>query len=110
MNQYPLWRYILLALLIIFGIIYALPNIYGEDPAIQISAKESASLTSTVVSTIETALKKQNIPYVSLQQQSNTILVRFKDTETQIKAQDILQAILGNNYSVALNLAARTPA
>lgn len=109
MNQYPLWRYILLALLIVVGVIYALPNFYGEDPAIQISAKEATPLTATVASSVATALKKQHIPYLSIKRQPDTILVRFKDTEAQLKAQDVIQAALGNNYSVALNLAARTP-
>ncbi len=109
MNRYPLWRYILLAILIVIAIVYALPNLYGEDPAIQISMKDASVVPSSLESTLTSTLQKQTIPFKSIQQEDNTLLVRFNDTEDQLKAQDIVQATLGNNYSVALNLAARTP-
>jgi len=109
MNQYPLWRYILLAVLIVIGVIYALPNLYGEDPAIQITTKDSSSLSEQVIPKVESSLKSQNISYKSLTKNNNNILLRFPDTETQLKAQDIISAALGTNYSVALNLAPRTP-
>ncbi len=109
MNQYPLWRYILLAVLIIIGVIYALPNLYGEDPAIQITTKDSTPLNVQVVPKLESGLKSQNISYKSIKKTDNTILIRFDDTEAQLQAQDVVQATLGNNYSVALNLAPRTP-
>ena len=64
MNRYPLWRYLLLAALIVLGLIYALPNLYGEDPAIQISTKDSTALPANVESTITSALNAQKIPYV----------------------------------------------
>lgn len=109
MNQYPLWRYILLAVLIIIGMIYALPNLYGEDPAIQITTKNSSPLNAQVIPRVASGLKSQNILYKSIKKTGNNILVRFLDTEMQLRAQDIISAILGDNYSVALNLAPRTP-
>ncbi len=109
MNRYPLWRYILLAVLILLGVIYALPNLYGEDPAIQISSKDSTPIATDVPSTIASTLTTQKIPYQSIQRQENAILVRFNDTEDQLKGQDVIQATLGGNYSVALNLATKTP-
>lgn len=109
MNQYPLWRYILLAVLIIIGVIYALPNLYGEDPAIQITTKDSSALSAQVIPKVASSLKAQNIAYESIKKTDNNILIRFPDTETQLKAQDIVSATLGSNYSVALNLAPRTP-
>lgn len=109
MNRYSLWRYILLAVLIVVGIIYALPNLYGEDPAIQVSGKESVALTSDLSSKVSAALDAQHIPYQSIQTQGNTLLIRFKDTETQLQAQGVIEAVVGNNYIVALNLASRTP-
>ncbi|OGO94476.1 MAG: protein-export membrane protein SecD [Coxiella sp. RIFCSPHIGHO2_12_FULL_44_14] len=109
MNQYPLWRYVLLITLIVFAVIYALPNLYGEDPSVQISPKESTTLDATLIGQLETALKQQQIPYLSMKQSPGFVTVRFSDTEAQLKAQDIIQATLGNKYSVALNLASRTP-
>ena len=89
--------------------IYALPNLYGEDPAIQITTKDSSALSAHVIPTIAAGLKAQHIPYESIKKTDNNILIRFPDTETQLKAQDIVSATLGSNYSVALNLAPRTP-
>lgn len=110
MNQYPLWRYILIAIIVILGLIYAAPNLYGDDPAIQVTPKNAVGLPATITNQINDGLKKQNITYLSFVPQKNdSILIRFKDTEDQLKAQDVLQAILGSDYSVALNLAPKTP-
>lgn len=110
MNRYSFfWRYVLLVFLILWGVIYALPNLYGEDPAIQISPKEGIPITSRLVKQILSNLTTQNIPYRSLEQSKNTILVRFSNTEDQIKAQSVIQMSVGANYSVAINLAPRTP-
>ena len=111
MNQYPLWRYVLLVFLILVGVTYALPNLYGEDPAIQISAKEGTPITAAdLEKRIASNLNTQSIPYKSFQRTTNTVLVRFPNTEAQLKAQDIIQeGNVGTDYSVALNLAPRTP-
>ncbi len=109
MNQYPLWRYILLIVLVVLGVLYALPVLYGEDPAVQITAKDSAPLNVSVLTKVEDGLHGQKILYKSAKLNKDNILVRFKDTETQLKAQDVIQAVLGPNYSVALNLAPKTP-
>ena len=111
MNRYPLplWRYILLALLVIIGMIYALPNLYGEDPAIQISAKENGSISETLKDRVALILNAQHLPYQSIQSTENFVLVRFYDTETQLKGQDLIQSVIGSDYSIALNLAPREP-
>lgn len=111
MNQYPLWRYILIIVLIVLGLIYAAPVVYGDDPAIQIRAKNAGPIPVNTETKIEDALKQHQIPYKSIKSQpkDNTILIRYSDTEDQLKAQDILQATLGSDYTVALNLAPRTP-
>lgn len=110
MNRYPLWRYILLAVLIVLGVLYALPNLYGEDYAVQVQAKGSGTPTPQLSSQISAALQAQQIPYKLITQQSYAYLIRFKDADGQLKAQDTLQAALGPDYTVALNLAERTPA
>lgn len=109
MNRYPLWRYILLAALIIISVVYALPNLYSEDPAVQISAKGSTAISVTLENRIISTLSTQHLPYQSIQRTENAILVRFRDTETQLRGQDLAQSIVGSDYSVALNLAPRTP-
>ena len=109
MNRHPLWRYVFLVFVILVSVIYALPNLYGEDPAIQISAKENASITAKLEKWIVSNLAVQSIPYQSLQRTTNAILVRFPNTEAQLKAQDVIQTTIGADYSVALNLAPCTP-
>lgn len=110
MNQYPLWRYLLIIVLVVLGIIYATPVIYGEDPAIQITPKNATTLSVDFPARIATALKLQKIAYLSIKSQpNNTILIRFSDTESQLKAQGVIQATLGDKFTVALNLAPKTP-
>lgn len=111
MNRYPLWRYILMIAILVFGVIYALPNIYGEDPAIQIISKDSAAIPAVLVENVRGVLNTQKIPFISIDSNpsSNTVLIRFNNTEDQLKAQDLVEATVGGQYSVALNLAAKTP-
>jgi len=110
MNRYPLWRYLLIIFLVVLAFVYALPNFYGEDYAIQVQPKAAVAISATVATQIENALKKQKIPFKSIKQQkTNSVLVRFTDSEDQLRSRDVLQATLGDKYAVALNLAARTP-
>lgn len=103
MNQYPLWKYLLLSFILLLAFIYALPNLYGEDPAIQISPIIAENQ-------LITELNNAGIAYKSIQQQAdNNILIRFSDTTQQIKAKDLIKSKLGDDYSVALNLAPATP-
>lgn len=109
MNRYPLWKYILMAVLVVLGVIYALPNVFGEDPAVQISAKGGATLNSAIVSQVTSTLQSNQLPYLSAAIEHNNLLVRFADTDIQLKASDTVRSALGDNYIVALNLAPRTP-
>lgn len=110
LNRYPLWKYLLIIFLILVGIIYALPNIYGEDPAVQISAKSDTTINPTVKDQIATALQNNQLPYLSIAPEGNDLLVRFAGPDTQLKASDVIKSTLGKDYTVALNLAPRTPA
>lgn len=111
MNQYPLWRYIFLAALIVFSVLYALPNLYGDDPAIQVKPRAAVTVPTDLVTNLKSGLNKQNIPFLSIKPVDNNhaVLIRFSETETQLKAQDVVQALVGNDYVVALNLASKTP-
>lgn len=108
-NQYPLWKNIMLIGILLIGLIFALPNLFGADPAVQISAGDNAVVNTEAVDQVKQVLTTQNFPYLSVEQNAENLLVRFNDTDIQLKARDALKTALGNNYVVALNLASRTP-
>lgn len=109
MNRYSLWHYLLLVVLILTTVIYALPNLYREDPAIQISMKNGNPIQISIEEKIKSALNTQGISYLSIQPELNMLLIRFYNTEDQLKAQDVIRVVVGTDYSVALNLATRMP-
>ena len=110
MNRYPAWKYVLIVVLIVLGLLYALPNVFGEDPAVQVTTQNGVALPANILQTIKTGLSKQNLSFLSIKKQStHSLLIRFPDSETQLKAQDVIQASTGPNYVVALNLAPKTP-
>ena len=108
MNRYPLWKYLLLLVVLVVGLLYALPNLYGEDPAIQISKRDGA-VTTALQSQVETVLKKDGFRYKRIEYDGSSLLVRFYNTDTQLKAIDQIKTALGNQYVVAVNLAPATP-
>lgn len=97
----------LVALLI--GILYAAPNLFGNTPALQISADRGASLGPTVLAQVEQLLKEKGLSYQSVAMKDQRLLVRLSSPEIQLKAHDVLKEALGPDYSVALNLAPATP-
>lgn len=109
-NTYPFWKYLLIGIIFLFGIIYSLPNLYGEDPALQLSAQRSAQLTEAQVAQAREALNAAKVPFKSVEQQGENFLIRFNNTEDQLKAQQLVRKALGNDVTVALNLAPATPA
>ena len=109
MNKYPLWKYLLVLVVVVVGIVYALPNLYGEYPAVQISATRTTKVDQGVLTLAENQLKRSNIAYVNAVLEDKGARIRFSDTETQIKARDLVQAALGDQYVVALNLLPATP-
>lgn len=117
-NRNPLWKYLLLFGLIVLGLIYAAPNLYGENPAIQISTKPSENKTKLAINTetieqIKDILHTHRLPYLNIEheqdREQDTLLLRFADTDVQLKARDEIATALGEQYVVALNLASRTP-
>lgn len=108
-NQYPLWKYVLIFALVVLGVFYSLPNFYGEDPAVQMSPSRGGPLDEATRSRIEQAFKGANLPYVSVIEDAAGTKFRFKDTDTQLRARDLALATLGQNYTVALNLLPATP-
>ncbi|MBI1732236.1 MAG: protein translocase subunit SecD [Gammaproteobacteria bacterium] len=108
MNRYPLWKYILVLVVVVAGIVLALPNLYGKDPALQVSSS-SAEISDLTRLQIEAALDEAGITAQSSEISGNNLVVRFADEETQLRAQDIVEKSLGRGYVVALNLAPATP-
>ena len=108
-NQYPLWKYLLLVFVLVIGLLYALPNVYGEDPALQISGSRNAILDTAAKDKVISALEAANIPVKTAELKPDQLLIRFNDTETQLKAVDFVKSALGTGYIVALNLAPATP-
>ena len=109
MNRYPLWKYILILIVLTIGGIYALPNIYDKDPSLQISASRGAEISELTGILVDSALEEAGMTAKSMEVQASSLLVRFDEVESQLKAKDVIKASLGNAYTVALNLAPATP-
>ncbi|MDT3671367.1 MAG: protein translocase subunit SecD [Aromatoleum sp.] len=116
MNRYPLWKNILIGLVLLFGLIYTLPNFYGEVPAVQISSgKATVKLDQALTSTVEQALAAEKVPYSGLFVDQNSIRVRFESPDAQLRAKDVVEKRLNPDpsdpsYIVALNLLPASPA
>jgi preprotein translocase subunit SecD len=115
MNRYPIWKYAIIMIALVVGVLYTLPNFFGEAPAVQVSsAKVVVKVDSTTLSRVEEALKGAGIAADLITLDGTSIKARFGNTETQLKAKDALQKALnpdmGNaGYVVALNLLSRSP-
>ena len=120
MNRYPLWKYIVIAVALLIGTVYTLPNFFGEAPAVQVSsAKGTVRVDAALMGRIETVLKEAGLAHqgVSMDatgQNNFTVRARFADTDTQLRAKDVVDRALNRDaadpsFVVALNLVPRTP-
>ena len=110
MNQYPLWKYLLILAALVIGLVYTLPNFYGESPAVQVlPLRANLKADAALLGRVENALKTAQINPDALMLDITSVKARFNDTESQIKAKDVLQTQLGEDYIVALNLLSRSP-
>jgi preprotein translocase subunit SecD len=115
MNRYPLWKYLIIGVVLLISILYALPNLYGEAPAVQVSSLRASSKVDTaLLGKVEQALKDAGVQPDSIALEGTSIKARLKDTDSQLKAKDALQKVLvpdsnDASYIVALNLVPRTP-
>lgn len=107
LNQYPLWKNILISAVVVLGALYALPNLFGEDPAIQISSSKG-DVNDKTITQVETVLSNAHIPY-QIESADQRILVRFNSADDQLTARDLVAKDLGETMVVALNLAPSTP-
>ena len=109
LNKYPLWKYLLIIVVLATCVIYALPNVYGEDPALQVSSVRGVEVSLATQETVRTVLQNENISFKSIVLENEKVMVRFSDTEAQLKGKDAVRKQLSDDYIVALNLAPRTP-
>ncbi len=108
-NHFPFWKNFLIITVLLVGIVYALPNLFGDDPSVQISASNQTEISPAQLGNIESTLKKAAITVKAVERQKNKILVRFNNTNEQMRAADLLRNSIGNKFTVALNLAPATP-
>ena len=115
MNRYPVWKYALLAIALVVGIVYTLPNFFGEAPAVQVSSgKVTVKVDASIVPRVEDVLGKAGLKPDFVQFDGNSVKARFADLDAQRKAKDALVAALNPDaenptYIVALNLLSRSP-
>jgi preprotein translocase subunit SecD len=111
MNRYPRWKYILILASIVLGLLYSVPNWFGQIQAVQVSpAKSVVQITPQLMTGIENKLKEKQIPYSGVTMDANSVKVRLADTTAQLQARDVLSEALGENYTVALSLLPASPA
>ena len=110
LNKFPLWKNLLILTVVVFGLTYAAPNFYPADAAVQLSGQSGAMvIDETVLSKVEKSLEEGNIEYFGGVADGESALIRIKDKDMQLRAKEIIQAEMGNDYIVALNLAPTTP-
>jgi|TARA_B110000879_G_scaffold132125_1_gene173290 preprotein translocase subunit SecD len=109
LNKYPLWKNILILLVVILGFLYAIPNIYPDDEAIQIT-NENVSLSETDMAVVTTALEAAEVDSFGKEVDESRLLVRFDSVDDQLRAKTAIEDALGDDYLIALNLAPTSPA
>lgn len=111
MNRYPAWKFILIAIALLLGLTYSVPNLFGESPAVQISSARSAvKIDTTTMGQMEKLLAGAKIPVDGILFDGNSLKVKLNKFEDQLPAKDLIQKTLGDNYVVALNQVPKTPA
>ena len=110
MNRYPLWKYILIALAIVVSALYAAPNLFGEVPAVQVAGSRATFKVDDALRTkLQEALKAANVNVIETEQEGDAVRFRLADTDTQLRARDVLQKNVSNGFVVALNLVPNSP-
>ncbi|MCF6299704.1 MAG: protein translocase subunit SecD [Proteobacteria bacterium] len=108
MNRYPLWKYILILTVVIVGAFYALPNIYGRSPVVQMKAEKNQKLEAGIVANLEASLKANDISYLDVNLEDGSVVVRFEDLDNQRLAQDLFKVEFDQHKS-AMNLRPNVP-
>jgi len=110
LNRYPLWKYLLLLLVLAFALIFSSANLYSPDPAVQISGNSSSlEINNQTVKRITDSLDSANIEYFGETLTQRNALIRLRDKDQQLAAKEVIKRALGDDYVVALNMAPTTP-
>ncbi len=109
MNQYPLWKNLLVLVVVLVGALYALPNVFDQDPSMEVSPQRDVVVDETTRNKVEAALKDAGLAAKGIEQGEDKLLVRFSRSEDQLKAMDPIAAALGDNFTEALTLAPDLP-
>ncbi len=108
-NHFPFWKNLLIVIVCLFGLFYALPNLYGHDPSVQVSPIKETEMADSQQKQIEQVISKAAIKTKSFELEENKALIRFDNTDEQLRSAGILRDKMGDDYTVALNLAPATP-
>jgi preprotein translocase subunit SecD len=109
MNRYPVWKYLLVVVVLLLGAVYALPNVFGQAPAIQVSVREG-DLPPDAAERVRGVVERNGIEVTGVRSRENTLLVLLRDDEAQREARAVVSREFGDNYVVALNLVSAAPA
>ncbi|MGR7920472.1 protein translocase subunit SecD [Zobellella denitrificans] len=110
LNRYPLWKYLMVIFVITISFLYAAPNLFGEDPALQVSGSRGTQVTPAILTQAQQSLQQAGIDVKSAALADNQLLIRFRNTDDQLRGKDLVAEALGEDYITALNLAPSTPA
>ncbi|MBC7780151.1 MAG: protein translocase subunit SecD, partial [Proteobacteria bacterium] len=110
MNRYPLWKYLIIAIALIIAVLYSVPNLFGEVPALQVSPVRATLKADAALQTrVTEALAKADIPSTGVALEAGSVRLRFADTDLQLRAKDAVEKAVGDGYIVALNLVSNSP-
>ncbi|WP_163558255.1 protein translocase subunit SecD [Halomonas sp. NO4] len=110
LNRYPLWKYLLILVVLLLGLVYSLPNLFPEDPAVQISSERGDStVAGERLTRLEQTLRDAGIAIKAVEREESRVLIRLEDDDDQLRARDLIAERLGDDFVVALNLAESTP-
>ncbi|MCK5769558.1 protein translocase subunit SecD [Algiphilus sp.] len=109
MKPFAVWKYLILAVALVAGAVYALPNLFGQDPAIQVSRTDDTAVSGQVAQRVDEALAEEGLAVRSAREVDGQYMVRMASSDDQLAAAELLRPMLGRDFVVALNMASRTP-
>jgi preprotein translocase subunit SecD len=109
MNRYPFWKNLLVVVVVLIGLVYALPNVFDQDPAMEVTGSRRAEVNTATESMVRDALSKANVEVKAIEPGIDRLLIRFRDSEAQLRAKEVLETSLGGDYTLALTLSTDVP-
>jgi preprotein translocase subunit SecD len=109
MNRYPFWKNLLVVVVVLIGLVYALPNVFDQDPAMEVTGSRRAEVNTVTESMVRDALSKANVEVKAIEPGIDRLLIRFRDSEAQLRAKEVLETSLGGDYTLALTLSTDVP-